>query len=115
MLTRPGKVARPISLSFVNNGLAGALAPMPVPRWALVMLSAALILVMAACGSAASNPGSTTTAPTITTFAPSSGASGTIVVLIGKNFTGATAVKFNGIPASNFSVDNATQITATVA
>ncbi len=55
------------------------------------------------------------TGPTFTTFSPSSGASGTSVTLTGTNFSGATAVAFNGTPAQSFIVDNATQIRAVVA
>jgi hypothetical protein len=39
---------------------------------------------------------------------------GTIVTITGTNLTGATSVKFNGVAATTFSVDSATQITATV-
>ena len=52
--------------------------------------------------------------PTITTFSPSSGCQGaTGIVITGTNFTGATAVNFNGVSAS-FTVNSSTQITATV-
>ncbi|MFA9214213.1 MAG: IPT/TIG domain-containing protein [Candidatus Methylacidiphilales bacterium] len=53
--------------------------------------------------------------PTITTFSPSSGGVGTSVVINGTNFTGASAVSFNGTPASSFVVNSSTQITAVVA
>ncbi|MDP9235465.1 MAG: IPT/TIG domain-containing protein, partial [Actinomycetota bacterium] len=53
------------------------------------------------------------TAPTITGFTPTSGPVGTSVTITGTNFTGATVVKFNGLAAS-FTVNSATQITATV-
>jgi len=53
-------------------------------------------------------------APTITSFAPTSGASTTSVVITGTGFTGATAVKFNGVNAASYTVDSATQITAVV-
>ncbi|MES2560120.1 MAG: T9SS type A sorting domain-containing protein [Bacteroidota bacterium] len=56
-----------------------------------------------------------TTPPTITAFNPSSGGVGTVVTITGTNFTGATAVTFNGVAASSFVVNSATQITATVA
>jgi hypothetical protein len=52
-------------------------------------------------------------APTITGFSPSSGAVGSSVTITGTNFTGATAVKFNGQSAS-FTVGSSTSISATV-
>src|SRR6267143_833111 len=53
------------------------------------------------------------TGPTITSFAPTSGSVGTSVTINGTNFTGATAVAFNGVSAS-FTVSSATAIQATV-
>ncbi len=53
--------------------------------------------------------------PTISGFNPASGLAGTPVTITGTNFTGATAVAFNGTAAASFSVNSATQITATVA
>ena len=51
--------------------------------------------------------------PTVTSFTPTSGNPGTLVVVLGSEFTGATGVAFGGVPAS-FSVDSDAQITATV-
>jgi hypothetical protein len=51
--------------------------------------------------------------PTITSFTPASGPVGTGVTISGANFTGATAVRFNGASAS-FTVNSATSIQATV-
>lgn len=51
-------------------------------------------------------------APLITAFAPTSASTGTQVVITGSNFTGATAVKFNGKAAASFAVVSDTQITA---
>src|SRR5205814_2367234 len=51
--------------------------------------------------------------PTITSFTPGSGPVGTSVTINGTNFTGASAVLFNGTSAS-FTVNSATAITATV-
>ncbi|MFI6310238.1 IPT/TIG domain-containing protein, partial [Nocardia fusca] len=52
--------------------------------------------------------------PTLTTIAPNTGpvAGGTTVVLTGTNLTGATAVSFGGTPATSFTVNSSTQITA---
>ena len=55
--------------------------------------------------------------PTITSFTPTSGPVGKSVVITGTNFSGTgfttTSVKFNGVTAT-FTVNSATQITATV-
>src|SRR6266478_2324582 len=51
--------------------------------------------------------------PTVSSFTPTSGPVGTSVTISGANFTGATAVLFNGTSAS-FTVGSATTITATV-
>ncbi len=53
-------------------------------------------------------PGPTGTA--VTSFAPSTAFTGQLVTLTGANFTGATAVSFNGTPAPTFTVLSATQI-----
>ncbi|GAA4053219.1 hypothetical protein GCM10022409_45170 [Hymenobacter glaciei] len=58
---------------------------------------------------------SSTAVTTITGFTPASGPVGTVVTVQGSNFTGATAVRFNGTLASSFAVNSATQLTATVA
>ena len=52
-------------------------------------------------------------APTIDDVSPGSGGTGARITVSGTNFTGATAVKFNGTAAS-FTVDSAVQITAIV-
>src|SRR5437870_4014154 len=51
--------------------------------------------------------------PTVASFTPSSGPVGASVTINGTNFTGASAVRFNGTSAS-FTVNSATAITATV-
>jgi hypothetical protein len=50
----------------------------------------------------------------ISSFTPGSGPVGTTVVITGVAFTGATAVAFNGIVATTFTVDSDTQITVVV-
>jgi hypothetical protein len=52
--------------------------------------------------------------PTISSFTPTNGYTASTVVITGTNFTGATSVTFGGTNAASFTVDNATQITATV-
>jgi hypothetical protein len=54
--------------------------------------------------------------PTITSFTPNNACSGsgTSVVITGTNFTGASAVRFNGVSATSYTVNSATQITATL-
>ncbi len=52
--------------------------------------------------------------PTISAFTPASGPAGSAVTISGNNFNGAASVTFNGTPATNFTVDANTQITATV-
>jgi uncharacterized repeat protein (TIGR01451 family) len=51
--------------------------------------------------------------PTITSFSPGSGSSGSLVNIFGVNFTGVTAVKFNGANAF-FSIVSPTQMNAIV-
>ncbi len=57
--------------------------------------------------------GATSQPPSISGFSPTSGAPGSSVTINGSGFTGATAVRFNGLSAT-FSVVSDTQITATV-
>ena len=52
--------------------------------------------------------------PIISSFHPTTGGSGTVVIISGTNFSGATAVSFNGTAAQSFTVDSSTQITAIV-
>ncbi|MGE4254461.1 MAG: IPT/TIG domain-containing protein [Xanthobacteraceae bacterium] len=56
-----------------------------------------------------------TPAPTVTAINPISGttAGGTEVVITGTNLTGASAVTFGGVPATSFTVVNATTVNAT--
>ncbi len=52
--------------------------------------------------------------PTIISFTPTSGESGTTITIKGTHFTGITGVKFGGIAAAAFTVQNDTTITAVV-
>jgi parallel beta-helix repeat protein len=53
-------------------------------------------------------------APSISGFSPSSGPVGTVVTVSGSNLSGASAVRFGGAPASSYTVDSDSQVTATV-
>ena len=79
--------------------------------------STGLITVVAPGGSATSTQpfmvSSSSGIPTVTSFSPTSGPVGTMVSITGTNFTGVTAVKFNGVK-SVFTVNSPTSITATV-
>lgn len=55
-----------------------------------------------------------TTAPVIRSFSPSHALAGAKVTIRGANFTDATAVKFSGTEATDFTVDSPSEITATV-
>ncbi|HAS44124.1 MAG TPA: hypothetical protein DCS93_26840 [Microscillaceae bacterium] len=52
--------------------------------------------------------------PVITSFTPVSGPIGTSVTIQGNNFTGVTAVKFNGALATGYNVTSSSQIVVTV-
>ena len=98
-----------------NNGSAAVVAPSPAAA-----LSTARLMVEAVDNYFfdISDVNFTITAPapgpTITTFTPMGGQAGTIVTVLGSNFTGATQVSFNGTAATAFTVNSATQLTVTV-
>ncbi len=52
--------------------------------------------------------------PLVSSFTPSFGVEGTEITITGANFSGITDVSFGGTAATSFTVDNLTQITATV-
>jgi IPT/TIG domain len=58
--------------------------------------------------------GLSTAPPTISNFTPTSGPTGTEVTITGTNFLGVTAVSFNNVNASSFTVNSATELTAQV-
>ena len=60
------------------------------------------------------NLGPTSSLPQIIAFVPPSAGAGVTVTITGTNFTGATAVTFAGTPATSFTVENSTRITAVV-
>ena len=60
------------------------------------------------------NPPPPQPAPTISSFTPAMGPVGTVVTINGSAFMGASSVKFNGTPATGYTVTSDTQITATV-
>ena len=117
LLSLDGGLTYPTTLAtnVPNNGSAVVVAPSPTTAQAQ-----ARIMVEAADNYFfdISNANFTITppavGPTITTFTPAGGPVGTVVTILGSNFTGATTVAFNGTAATTFTVNSPTQITATV-
>jgi alpha-tubulin suppressor-like RCC1 family protein len=91
----------------LGNGSIGEKQPTPVP---VTGLSGATIVSGGDYFSLAYAP----PPPTVTGVAPAEGprAGGTTVTISGKEFTGASAVKFGGTAAASFTVDSDTSITA---
>lgn len=59
-------------------------------------------------------PGFVFNGPIINSFSPATGVAGTTVNITGTNFTNVTEVAFGGVPATAFTVNSATSITAVV-
>jgi hypothetical protein len=97
-----------VNASFTVNSTTSITAT--VPSGAVT----GTITILNGSGTATSSSNfAVTTPPSINGFSPTAGGTGTTVTISGSNFTGATAVTFNGVSAT-FTVVNATTITATV-
>jgi len=105
----PGRIA--VGLGFTNAGVDyfATVDTNDQQLWITVnrTVTNALNLVVNGAG------GGVASAPVISSFSPTSGSIGTSVIVTGTNFTGTTAVAFNGAAAS-FVISSATQITAVV-
>ena len=102
-----------LATNELNDGSAVIAVPNVATTTARVLVEAAdnyFFDISNANFSIATVPG-----PTISGFTPTGGLAGTVVTITGTNFTGSTAVSFNGTAAASFVVNSATQITATVA
>jgi len=99
------------NLSFTPSGIAGT------ARYAVTLTDDASINGTSALTTAEQTFDLTFIAvpPTLTSVSPATGstAGGTVVTLTGTGFTGASSVTFGGTAATAFTVDSATQITAT--
>ena len=73
-----------------------------------------ITVTVTALGMATSATSFVVPTPTISGFSPASGPAGTVVTVAGTNFTGVTAVRFNGVTAAAYTVNSSTQLTATV-
>jgi hypothetical protein len=73
------------------------------------------VMVTTAGGTSATSPADQFAYVAVTGISPTAGplAGGTSVTITGTNLDGATAVNFGALPATQFTVDSATQITAT--
>ena len=104
----------PGTVAVVYVRLAAAPAP-GIPAGSIVVSSPgspARNVAVTGTVTAAVPPASTV--PTLTGFQPASGPAGTLVTLTGSNFTGATAVTFNGTGLPGFTVVSASVITVTI-
>ena len=98
-------------------------APMPTARYEMAsgVIGTTIFVVGGATGfgngvqQTVNEAFSPVTAPAVTAVSPTSGplAGGTTVTITGSGFTGATAVNFGSTPASSFTVNSDSQITAT--
>ena len=114
-LSTDGGLTYPIILATneLNDGSAVIAVPNVATTTARVMVEAVdnyFFDISNANFTIATVPG-----PAISGFTPTGGLAGTVVTITGTNFTGSTAVSFNGTAAASFVVNSATQITATVA
>jgi outer membrane protein assembly factor BamB len=84
-------------------------------RWRTATLLTPVLSLVLCLGvlAPATTAAATQLPPKIGSFSPVSGAVGAVVTVTGSNFTGGSAVNFNGVP-SVFTVDSPSQITATV-
>lgn len=97
-----------IAAGFVVNGANQITATVPAGS------TSGPLQVVSSLGTTTSGAAFTVVpAPVISGLSPASGAAGTKVTITGNNFTGATGVRFNGVNAATFSVDSASQLTAT--
>ncbi|MDB5270732.1 MAG: hypothetical protein JWP58_3772 [Hymenobacter sp.] len=110
------------SMNATSTALTGAtftFAPGGSTTNPLTTSTAGSYSATATVGSSTSEPSNTVVltpcaVPTLTSFTPTSGPATTSVQLTGTNFTGATAVAFNGTAAPGFVVNSSTQITVSV-
>ena len=124
-----GVVGTKVTLTGTNLGGTTSVTFNGVASTALTLTSATSIAATVPAG-ATTGPISVTTAagtatsatvytvtlpvPTVTVLAPTSGIVGAAITLTGTNLTTATAVAFNGIAVTAFTVVSATQITTSV-
>ena len=102
--------ATPTTATVSTDGRATAVAPGTTQITASFQgVTAFTSLTAITAGGAPPPP-----APTLTSLNLTDGSEGDVVVLTGTNFTGATAVTFGPTAAKSFTVDSASQITATV-
>lgn len=104
-------------ISFNGRGAAGFGTPAPGQITAVVPSGATtgFIRVTNSFGTGVSSVAFTvTTLPIIDTFSPDTAAPGTDIVIDGLNFTGTTAVRFNGKASTSFGVTAPTQLHAKV-
>ena len=102
------------SVSFGGMPAASFTVLSPTSIQAVVGTGSTGNVTVATRGGTANLAGFVFTGPGIASFTPDTGYAGAVVSITGTNFTGATEVRFGGIPAASFTVNSATSITAVV-
>lgn len=124
----PATAGKGTTITITGTGFKGAVQVQIGGQYAsFKVISATQIDAVVGDGASGSifvyGPGGESTAPGFTfisppafsSVSPASGGAGTTVTINGSNFSNATSVKFGTAPASSFTVNSATKITAVVA
>src|SRR6185295_4126089 len=98
-----------ISATFSVNSATQITATVPAGA-----VSGPITITRPGCSDIQTGSFSVIPCPTIAGFTPGNGLIGSSVVIAGSSFTGVTEVRFSNNVSTTFSIDSATQITATV-
>ena len=94
---------------FISSSQNPAVTPSTSTQYTVTVTSSAT-----GCTGSSSISTSVTPAISVAAMSPISGGPGTLVLLTGSGFTGATSVTFNGVAAASYTVNNDNQIAAVV-
>jgi hypothetical protein len=89
----------------IGSGGTSTAVPVMIAIAATAQLSSPTITLTTPQGTSIPFSGFTVTpTPSITSFTPIGGSAGTVVAILGKNWSSATGVAFNGTPAASFTI-----------